>query len=110
MNKKCFLSVISLALLVLFFFGCAKDDQKLKPALESITAEELSKDVEILSSDEFEGRAPASKGEEKTISFLKDEFQKVGLKPGNGDSFFQELPMVEITAGPVTKRSPFLGF
>jgi Zn-dependent M28 family amino/carboxypeptidase len=103
MNKKCFLSVISLVLLALFFFGCAKEDQKLKPALESITAEELSKDVEILSSDEFEGRAPASKGEEKTISFLKEEFQKVGLKPGNGDSFFQELPMVEITAGPVTK-------
>ena len=63
MNKKCFLSVISLMLLALFFFGCAKEDQKLKPALESITAEELSKDVEILSSDEFEGRAPASKGE-----------------------------------------------
>lgn len=103
MNKKCFLSVISLVLLALFFFGCAKEDQKLKPALESITAEELSKDVEILSSDEFEGRAPASKGEEKTISFLKEEFQNVGLKPGNGDSFFQELPLVEITAGPVTK-------
>ncbi|HDZ27211.1 MAG TPA: M28 family peptidase, partial [Candidatus Aminicenantes bacterium] len=75
----------------------------MKPALESITAEELSKDVEILSSDEFEGRAPASEGEEKTINFLKEEFQKLGLKPGNGDSFFQELPMVEITAGPVTK-------
>ncbi len=103
MNKKCFLSVISLVLLALFFSGCTKEDQKLKPALESITAEELSKDVEILSSDEFEGRAPASKREEKTISFLKEEFQKVGLKPGNGESFFQELPMVEITAGPVTK-------
>ena len=103
MNKKYFSIAISLALLTLFFFGCAKEDQKLKPALESISAEQLSKDVEILSSDEFEGRAPASKGEEKTISFLKEEFQKVGLKPGNGESFFQELPMVEITAGPVTK-------
>ena len=103
MNKKYFLSVISLVLLALFFFGCAKEDQKLKPALESITAEELSKDVEILSSDEFEGRAPASKGEEKTINFLKEEFQKVGLKPGNGESFFQELPMVEITTSPVAK-------
>jgi len=103
MNKKYFSIAISLALLALFFFGCAKEDQKLKSALESISAEELSKDVEILSSDEFEGRSPASKGEEKTISFLKEEFQKVGLKPGNGESFFQELPMVEITAGPVTE-------
>jgi Zn-dependent M28 family amino/carboxypeptidase len=103
MNRKCFLSVISLVLLVLLFFGCAKEDQKLKQALDSISAEELSKDVEIMSSDEFEGRAPASKGEEKTITFLKEEFQKVGLKPGNGESFFQEVPLVEITAGPVTK-------
>jgi len=103
MNKKCLSIAISLALLALFFFGCAKEDQKLKPALESISVEDLSKDVEILSSDEFEGRAPASTGEEKTISFLKEEFQKVGLKPGNGESFFQEVPMVEITAGPVTK-------
>jgi len=103
MNKKYLSIAISLLLPALFFFGCAKEDQKLKPALESISAEELSKDVEILSSDGFEGRAPASKGEEKTISFLKEEFLKVGLKPGNGESFFQELPMVEITAGPVTE-------
>jgi Zn-dependent M28 family amino/carboxypeptidase len=103
MNKKCLSLAISLALVALFFSGCTKEDQKLKPALESITAVELSKNVEILSSDEFEGRGPASKGEEKTISFLKEEFQKAGVKPGNGDSFFQEVPLVEITAGPVTK-------
>jgi Zn-dependent M28 family amino/carboxypeptidase len=103
MNKKYYSLAICLVLLASFFFGCAKEDQKLKAALESITAEELSKNVEILSSDEFEGRSPASKGEEKTISFLEEEFQKVGVKPGNGDSFFQELPMVEITAGPVTE-------
>jgi Zn-dependent M28 family amino/carboxypeptidase len=103
MNKKYYSLAICLVLLASFFFGCAKEDQKLKAAWESITAEELSKNVEILSSDEFEGRSPASKGEEKTISFLEEEFQKVGVKPGNGDSFFQELPMVEITAGPVTE-------
>ncbi|NIM58617.1 MAG: M28 family peptidase [Candidatus Aminicenantes bacterium] len=103
MNKKYFSTAIPLVLLALFFFGCAKKDQELKAALESITAEELSRDVEILSSDEFEGRSPDSKGEEKTINFLKEEFLKVGLKPGNGESFFQELPMVEITADPVTK-------
>jgi Zn-dependent M28 family amino/carboxypeptidase len=103
MNKKYFTVVIALVFLALIFSGCAKEDQKLKAALESITAEELSRNVEILSSDEFEGRGPVSKGEEKTISFLKEEFQKVGVKPGNGDSYFQEVPLVEITAGPVTK-------
>jgi len=58
----------------------------------------LSRYIKILSSDEFEGRAPASKGEEKTINFLKEKFQKLGLQPGNKGSFFQEVPLVEITA------------
>ena len=103
MNKKYFLSAITLVIFILAFFGCVSENQKLKSALESITAEDLSKDVEILSSDEFEGRAPASKGEEKTINFLKEEFQKLGLKPGNGESFYQEVPMVVITADPTAK-------
>ncbi len=62
----------------------------------SITEAELNKHTKILSSDEFEGRAPFSAGEEKTINYLKDEFTKLGLKPGNGESFFQEIELVEI--------------
>jgi len=97
------MTLISLAALALILSGCVSEKQKLKTALESITAEDLSKDVEILSSDEFEGRAPASRGEEKTIAFLKEEFLKLGLKPGNAQSFFQEVPLVEITADPAAK-------
>jgi len=83
--------------------GCKKAEQDLTPALESIRAEELSKNTQILASDEFEGRGLASIGEEKTINFLREEFQKRGLAPGNGQSFFQEVPMVKITADPETK-------
>jgi Zn-dependent M28 family amino/carboxypeptidase len=97
------MTLISLTALALVLSGCVSEEQKLKSALESITAEGLSQDVEILSSDEFEGRAPASKGEEKTIAFLKEEFLKLGLKPGNGETFFQEVPLVEITADPSAK-------
>ena len=98
MNQKivCALSI----LIILGLFGCTSEDQRLRPALESITAQDLADDTEILSSDEFEGRAPASLGEVKTIDFLEQEFQKLGLKPGNGQSFFQEIPMVVITADP----------
>ena len=103
MFKKCGLYTISLVVLMLIFFGCTSKKQGLTSALESIKAEELSQNVAVLSSDEFEGRAPASKGEEKTVSFLKEEFQRLGLKPGNGGSFFQEVPMVEITADPEAK-------
>ncbi|HTG37352.1 M28 family peptidase [Sphingomonas sp.] len=59
--------------------------------------------VRTLSSDEYEGRAPGTAGEEKTLAFLVELFQAAGLKPGNpkepnGPSWFQDVPMVEITA------------
>ncbi len=55
----------------------------------------------VLSSDEFEGRAPASKGEERTVAYLIDQFKKAGLKPGNTDgTYIQKVPLVGITAGP----------
>jgi len=52
-----------------------------------------------LSSDEFGGRKPGTEGEKLTLDYLEAEFRKLGLKPGNGASFLQEVPMVEITAG-----------
>ena len=103
MIKKYLLPTIILVTASLFLFGCKTKTEGIEVALESITAEDLSIDIQILSSDEFEGRAPASKGEEKTINFLKEEFQKLGLNPGNGDSFFQEVPLVKITANPQAK-------
>lgn len=54
--------------------------------------------VKTLASDEFLGRKPFTKGETLTLDYLEKTFKKVGLKPGNGDSFFQEVPMVEIEA------------
>jgi Zn-dependent M28 family amino/carboxypeptidase len=51
-----------------------------------------------LASDEFAGRKPGTEGEKLTLDYLESEFAKLGLKPGNGGSFRQEVPMVEITA------------
>ncbi len=102
MFKK-YLPVVGVAMLVLTFSACPKKDEGLASALESIRADEFAKNVQILSSDDFEGRAPASIGEEKTVNFLKEKFQTLGLKPGNGKSFFQDVPMVKITANPNTK-------
>jgi Zn-dependent M28 family amino/carboxypeptidase len=67
-----------------------------------ISAEDFAQHVKTLASDEFEGRAPGSRGEELTIEYLKAQFERLGLKPGNGDSFFQTVPMVETTADPGT--------
>ncbi len=83
-------------LLSIVFTGCK--NANLQPALESITSADLSEDIKIISSDDFEGRGPSSRGEVKTINYIKDEFEKLGLQPGNGDSYFQEVPLVAITA------------
>lgn len=83
-------------LLLLLFVGCDRTDSSFQSALNSINKEDLDKELSILASDEFLGRQPSTIGEEKTINYLKNEFEKLGLKPGNGDSFFQEVPLVEI--------------
>jgi Zn-dependent M28 family amino/carboxypeptidase len=54
--------------------------------------------VKELSSDAYEGRAPGSAGEEKTMALLAAEFGRLGLKPGNKGSWFQDVPLVEINA------------
>ena len=57
-----------------------------------------------LSSDAFEGRAPTTLGEMKTLSFIVDRFVRAGLKPGNNGSWFQDVPMVEIASTPSAMR------
>jgi Zn-dependent M28 family amino/carboxypeptidase len=52
----------------------------------------------ILSSDAYEGRGPGTKGENLTVTYLVDQFTKIGLKPGNTDgTFIQKVPLVGIT-------------
>ncbi len=101
MRKKSFLCFLLVSLSTLFL-ACGRKTPDVDAAVASLNTDDLIHDVKILSSDDFEGRFPASPGEEKTVAFLKEEFEKVGLKPGNGESYFQEVPLVEITATPLS--------
>src|SRR5215510_5400737 len=48
-----------------------------------------------LSADRYEGRSPGTEGEELTITYLFDQFKKMGLKPGSSDgTFTQKVPLV----------------
>ena len=60
-----------------------------------ISAEDFSAHVRVLASDDFGGRQPGSAGEDKTVAYLREQFLRLGLQPGNGDSFFQTVPMVQ---------------
>lgn len=90
-----FQKVLLLCLMVVVA-GCAGMGRMQAPA---ISAEQYARHIATLSADEFEGRKPGTAGERKTVEYLVAEFKKLGLEPGNGDSFLQQVPIVEITAG-----------
>lgn len=63
-----------------------------------IDPKHLSQDVKVLSSDAFEGRAPNSPGETKTVAYLIQQFSQAGLQPGgdlvNGKrTWTQDVPL-----------------
>jgi Zn-dependent M28 family amino/carboxypeptidase len=63
-----------------------------------IEASDFAEHVRTLASDAFEGRAPGSTGEDRTVAYIEAQFRRLGLEPGNGDSYFQTVPMVETVA------------
>ena len=82
---------------VLLLAACA--DHRLPPPSTDIDETVFRTHLRVLAGDDFEGRKPGTAGEEKTVAYLVEQFRKLGLKPGNGESFLQQVPMVEILAG-----------
>ena len=100
MSLKRLSSLAVLMLLVFFATAGSKGGGDEARALASITEEGMRGDIRVLSSDAFEGRAPATPGEEKTVQYLEQRFAEIGLQPGNGRSYVQEIPVTEITSHP----------
>ncbi|SFO25883.1 Zn-dependent amino-or carboxypeptidase, M28 family [Chitinophaga sp. YR627] len=69
-------------------------------AIKAIDSAGLVRDISVLASDEFQGRKPFTIGEEKTLAYLEKRFKEIGLEPGNGTSYLQDVPMVEIQSNP----------
>jgi Zn-dependent M28 family amino/carboxypeptidase len=96
MRLLSFLLISSVAI-----FSCNQNDSsKTTTASEdgfsAFSADSLGKNIRVLSSDEFMGRKPFTEGENKAIGFLQQQFREVGLEPGNGESYLQDVPMVNI--------------
>jgi Zn-dependent M28 family amino/carboxypeptidase len=71
-------------------------------AYQSFDINAIKADVKMLSSDKFAGREPATEGEILTTNMLISRFKKLGLAPGNGDSYLQAVPMNSIVSEPVS--------
>jgi len=94
---KCWSFVFLLSLFFVVLAGCSRAPSLPDAALRSFSADALMTDIRTLSSDEFEGRGPGSKGEQLTIRYLEDKFRGMGLEPGNPDgTFLQKVPLVGI--------------
>ncbi len=72
-----------------------------RTAAPTIDSAAILQHVKVLASDTYEGRAPGTHGEDLAVTYVADEFKKIGLKPGNTDgTYFQKVPLVGITADP----------
>jgi Zn-dependent M28 family amino/carboxypeptidase len=77
--------------------------------LAALSKDSLAANIQVLASDSFQGRRPFTIGETRTVDYLTGAFARLGLEPGNGDSYTQDVPLVEISpiAAPMmTVQSP----
>lgn len=65
---------------------------------QGIDESRIRADIQELASDRYQGRLPTTEGETLTLAYLEQQFKAAGLKPGNGDSYLQAVPMVTYTA------------
>jgi Zn-dependent M28 family amino/carboxypeptidase len=95
--QRWLLTIVAAALLM----ACAAERAS-APGIDGLDEATFRRHIAALAADEFEGRKPATPGEEKTVEYIRRQFEAVGLKPGNGSTFYQSVPLVEITADPNT--------
>jgi Zn-dependent M28 family amino/carboxypeptidase len=88
------------ALLVLLPLASCRGGDGFDDASETITSAGLRQGIQDLAADSMGGRAPASWGEERTVRYLRQKLEALGLEPGNGASWVQEVPLVSLTADP----------
>ena len=87
--------VLMIGSIIAVLVGCEVGEQSPKNTKEAIDTERLSAVVEVLASDEFEGRAPGTPGGRKTVEYLTEQFAALGLEPGgtNG-SWIHTVPLI----------------
>ena len=64
-------------------------------AAETITKENILAHVNVLASDEYQGRSTGTEGEQMSVDYLVTEFRAMGATSGVGDgSYVQPFPLV----------------
>jgi len=92
------LQMLTVAVLILLASCNQKTVIDDNDGIAAFNADSMKMHIAMLASDSFLGRKPFTEGETRTIAYLQKEFAAAGLEPGNGNSFLQEVPMVNIKA------------
>src|SRR5690348_16572078 len=81
--------------------GAAAAPPAAAPALPPVDGQRVLADIKVISSDDYQGRAPGTKGEDLTVAWIENQFKQIGLQPGNTDgTYIQHVPLVGITPDP----------
>ena len=102
--KKMFFCLLTAAI-AMSYTACKQGSSSSDQDTAIFNKDSLTQHIKILSSDSFQGRKPFSAGEVKAVDYMQTTFKNLGLEPGNGNSYIQDVPMVEITptSDPVMK-------
>ncbi|MDL5045102.1 M28 family metallopeptidase [Oscillatoria amoena NRMC-F 0135] len=90
---------VSFLAILLLIISCSEKEHGFnrEDGLASFTVQHLENHLGTLASDEFMGRMPFTEGERKTVAYLEEQLKRLGIEPGNGTSYLQEVPLVNIT-------------
>ena len=98
MQKRIFVAVLGCLLLAVSCHSPAGSMATQDEDMSFFSADSLKEHIRVLASDSFMGRMPFTKGEDRTVAYLQNQFMSMGIEPGNGKSYVQEVPMVNILA------------
>lgn len=73
------------------------DDAAMARARNGIDGAAIAEHIRVLASDEYEGRAPGTKGETLTLAYVTAAFERAGLEPAGTKGFGQDVPLAEAT-------------
>src|SRR5688572_16737604 len=89
--------LLSVFFVTAILIGCKENP----PSRNSeISEQNMREYIKTLSSDEYLGRKPFTAGDEKTVGYLENEAKRIGLQPGNGNSYTQDVPLTSIHGHP----------
>lgn len=85
----CLLTITSLV-----FTACGGGSNDIEKAKSVATTEHLKRYTEAISHDSCQGRKPFSEGADRAVNYIAHQMKEVGLKPINGDSYFQQVNII----------------